>query len=277
MKFKYEIVKISSMYPAKLFLQDNPGRRCNTSLHWHSALEFLYIIDGALNVLDEGKETQLKSGDVYFVNHDRFHRTTSDAPEENVKYLVVLLSYEKLRTYYPNIEKLEFSLQKSPGAEREIAALLGEIAENYERRQTGYEMKINSLLHEVYYLLISACICEEDNPCSSISNKELEYVKTAIEYMGAHYLEELTLKSIAEAIGLSESYFSRCFKNITRTSVMQYLANLRLEAALTEILSENKSVTAAAFDNGFTSVKSLIEVCKKTYDCTPGQYKFKNK
>ena len=211
------------------------------------------------------------------MNHDRFHRTTSDAPEENVKYLVVLLSYEKLRTYYPNIEKLEFSLQKSPGAEREIAALLGEIAENYERRQTGYEMKINSLLHEIYYLLISACICEEDNPCSSISNKELEYVKTAIEYMGAHYLEELTLKSIAEAIGLSESYFSRCFKNITRTSVMQYLANLRLEAALTEILSENKSVTAAAFDNGFTSVKSLIEVCKKTYDCTPGQYKFKNK
>ena len=189
----------------------------------------------------------------------------------------MLLSYEKLRTYYPNIEKLEFSLQKSPGAEREIAALLGEIAENYERRQTGYEMKINSLLHEIYYLLISACICEEDNPCSSISNKELEYVKTAIEYMGAHYLEELTLKSIAEAIGLSESYFSRCFKNITRTSVMQYLANLRLEAALTEILSENKSVTAAAFDNGFTSVKSLIEVCKKTYDCTPGQYKFKNK
>ena len=33
MKFKYEIVKISSMYPAKLFLQDKPGRRCNTSLH----------------------------------------------------------------------------------------------------------------------------------------------------------------------------------------------------------------------------------------------------
>ena len=71
------------------------------------------------------------------------------------------------------------------------------------------------------------------------------------------------------------SYFSRCFKRITRISVMQYLANIRLESALRDIINENKSVTDAAFDNGLTSVKSFIELCKKVYNCTPGQYKSK--
>ena len=95
--------------------------------------------------------------------------------------------------------------------------------------------------------------------------------------MGEHYLENLTLGDIAAEIGLSGSYFSRCFKSITRTSVMQYLSNIRLESALRDIIFEHKSVTDAAFDNGFTSVKSFIELCKKTYNCTPGQYKFQNK
>ena len=277
MKFKYEIVKTNSLYPAKLYLQNKPGRRCNTSLHWHSAMELLYILDGELNVMVEGTVTELKTGDMFFINHDRFHRTFSEAPEKNVNYLVVLISYEQLCQYYPNIDHLEFSLKKSDCSIKQITALLAQIAEQYDRKRLGYEMKINSLLHEIYYVLISRCICKDKNNVNSISNKELEYVKLAIEYMGNNYLEDLTLKSIADSIGLSESYFSRCFKNITRTSAMQYLANLRLESALRDIIFENKSVTEAAFYNGFTSVKSFIEVCKKTYDCTPGQYKFRHK
>lgn len=56
---------------------------------------------------------------------------------------------------------------------------------------------------------------------------------------------------------------------------MQYLANIRLGSALIDIVEKNKTVTDAAFDNGFTSTKSFIELCKKIYNCTLGQYKFK--
>lgn len=276
MRFKYEIVKLNRRYPAKLYLQNKPGGRCNTSLHWHSTMELLYIVDGRLNVMDEGNVTPLESGDIYFVNHDRFHRTFSDHPDENIKYLVVLLSYEKLCQYYPNREELEFCLSRSDEAKRAITGLLGRITEVFEKQETGYEMMINSLLHEIYYHLIASCICEKSDQSYTVNNKELEYVKMAIEYMGKNYLEDLTLAAIAEAVGLSESYFSRCFKNITRTSAMQYLAALRLEAALRDIVVENKSVTEAAFDNGFTSVKSFIGMCKKTYGCTPREYKFRN-
>ena len=273
MEYKYEIVKYSYNYPAKIYLQNKPGRRCNTSIHWHKAMELLYIIDGSLNVMENGKATELKSGDVYFVNHDCFHKTFTSYPNDTVKYLVVLLSYESLLAYYPNYSRFEFVLRKSEPSEEKITDLLKQTALFFEEKPPGYEMMINSLLHGIYYVLISECICENSGKASYESSKETEYVKTAIEYMGKHHLENLTLKKISAEIGLSSSYFSRCFKSVTGTSVMQYLSNIRLESALRDIIFENKSVTDAAFDNGFTSVKSFIELCKKTYNRTPGQYK----
>lgn len=57
--------------------------------------------------------------------------------------------------------------------------------------------------------------------------------------------------------------------------VMHYSPGIRLESALSDIVEENKTVTNAALDNGFNSVKSFIQLCKTVYDCTPGQYKAK--
>ncbi|MGN0488511.1 MAG: helix-turn-helix transcriptional regulator [Ruminococcus sp.] len=188
-----------------------------------------------------------------------------------------MLSYDRLLKYYPNIEQPEFSISDSDSAINKIREFLKNVALYFEEKPLGYEMKINSLLHDIYFVLMSECVCENRKNTNSVSDKELEYVKNAIEYIGQNYLEDLTLDNIVNKAGLSTSYFSRCFKSITGKSVMQYLANIRLESALHDIVDENKTVTDAAFDNGFTSVKSFIELCKKVYNCTPGQYKFKYK
>lgn len=203
------------------------------------------------------------------------HRTISAEPDENIKYLVVLLSYERLLKYYPHIKDYEFSLGDKISAQQKIKELLRQTAVFFETMPTGYEVKINSLMHDIFFVLVSECAVEGSEKTKSASDKEFEYIKSAIEFMGQKYSEDITLNDISSKMGLSTSYFSRCFKRITRISVMQYLANIRLESALRDIINENKSVTDAAFDNGFTSVKSFIELCKKVYNCTPGQYKNK--
>ncbi len=273
MEYKYEIVKYNDKYPAKIFLQNKPGKRCCTSLHWHKAFEFLYIIDGNLNVKNNSTVTSLKSGDIYFINSDCFHRTFTTEPENNIKYLVVLLSYEQLLKYYPNLYRFEFNPLENDCAKCKITDLLKQVSVLFEEKTDGFEIKIHSLLLDIYYILITDCAVESSEKIQSSNNKDFEYVKSAIKFMGEKYQENITLADICSKIGLSTSYFSRCFKNITRTSVMQYLANIRLESALREIVEDNKTVTCAAFDNGFASVKSFIDLCKKVYNCTPKQYK----
>ena len=74
-------------------------------------------------------------------------------------------------------------------------------------------------------------------------------------------------------VNLSPSYFSKYFKKVTQISYSEYLANLRLEKAIQDMLENNTSVSAAALRNGFANVKSFITQCKKVYKCTPAQYK----
>ncbi len=76
-------------------------------------------------------------------------------------------------------------------------------------------------------------------------------------------------------VNLSPSYFSKYFKNVTQVSFSEYLANLRLENAVNDMLNYNTTVSTAAFENGFANVKSFITQCKKVYGCTPAQYKKK--
>lgn len=184
MEYKYEIVKFSDKYPAKIYLQNKPDRRCNTKLHWHKAMELLYIIDGSLNVMNEGKVTVLNNNDIYFVNHDCFHRTFTSHSDKNIKYLVVLLSYDKLLKYYPTLEQLEFDISESVSARSKITDLLNQTALYFEERPVGYEMKINSLLYDIYYVLMSECVCENRKNTNSVSNKELEYVKMQLNIWG---------------------------------------------------------------------------------------------
>ena len=65
------------------------------------------------------------------------------------------------------------------------------------------------------------------------------------------------------------------YKRQTRVSFSEYLANLRLENAINDMLDKNSTVSAAALENGFANVKSFITQCKKVYGLTPAQYKKK--
>ena len=51
--------------------------------------------------------------------------------------------------------------------------------------------------------------------------------------------------------------------------ILQYINRIRLEHANNELLSGDATVTEAALNNGFSSVKAYIETCKKVYGMTP--------
>lgn len=109
------------------------------------------------------------------------------------------------------------------------------------------------------------------------ANDNFHYAKEAIEYIGMHYTDNISLGEVSAYVGLSPSYFSRYFKSITKNTFVQYLNEVRLENALRDITENNVSVTNAALNNGFANVKSFIRMCKSVYNCTPTGYKIKYK
>ena len=66
-------------------------------------------------------------------------------------------------------------------------------------------------------------------------------LKTAIDYMEEHLLEDIGAQEVADAVYLSPFYFQKCFKIITGYSIGEYLKNRRLYLAGLEVLKSNTS------------------------------------
>ena len=271
MKYHYEVVKYDENLPAKVLMQHKPGYRCNTFLHWHKELEFVYMIDGELDAKIGGKEVRINSGDFYFCNSEEIHITSAPDEKKTVKYVVVLLSYDYLRSFHKTIDRYQFRIGDKN--KTEICDLLKRVVSIKESDEQYADISLNIVLLEIYRYLLKNCTLKKESKLPTNVPENFIYAKKAIEYVEKNYKNDISMKSVADLVGLSPTYFSKYFKNVADVSFIRYLNLVRLEHALNDMFYDNQIVTNAAMNNGFANVKSFIELCKKIYGHTPTEYK----
>lgn len=98
--------------------------------------------------------------------------------------------------------------------------------------------------------------------------------KMFLDSLMHRYAEEWTLDAMAECCGLGVTRFVYYCRQITNQTPMQYLSQLRLEAA-TEMLraSLKKSITEIAFACGFTSSQYFATTFRKLHGCSPREFR----
>ena len=92
-------------------------------------------------------------------------------------------------------------------------------------------------------------------------------------YISEHYSEKITLSSMSAMAGLSPSYFSRKFNQVTGMGMKEFLNYVRLEAASVELCSTRHSITDVALNCGFSDSNYFKDVFKKMYGLSPRAYR----
>lgn len=271
-RYKYEIVSADDNLPGKVILFDKPGSECYTNKHWHKNIEIDYVLDGKLWIMANNEEMDIADGEYFVINNDDIHQTCGKTPDENVKYLVVLYSYNFIKAYFDDFESYSFDVNKNKEAKAEIKRQLDLIVECVEQQGDFTELKITSAMTQILIELCTKCLVERTKTHTEMENEELEYAKKAIDYIKLNFKERITLGEIASHVGLTPTYFSRYFKQNTRKTFKQYLNLVRLEHALRDIQNSGISETRAAVENGFPSVKAFIAAFKSVYNCTLSEY-----
>lgn len=99
-------------------------------------------------------------------------------------------------------------------------------------------------------------------------------INNAVEYIRAHYgKESLSLGEIAESVGMSATYFSKCFRQETGLSCTQYITRLRMEKAVELLGNPSFKVYEVAYAIGFSEYAHFAKVFKKTFDFSPSEYR----
>lgn len=95
----------------------------------------------------------------------------------------------------------------------------------------------------------------------------------AMSYIGEHFMENFSIKEVAESAGFSEKYFISSFRQKVGISPKQYLIQCRMRYASHMLVHSEEKIQDIAFYMGYADVYSFSKAFKKFYDETPSEFR----
>ncbi|WP_032120813.1 response regulator transcription factor [Clostridium amazonitimonense] len=134
-----------------------------------------------------------------------------------------------------------------------------------------YAAKLN-IIDELYEFVYSYLMKVVDILREKDAESEETGIEKAVEFLKAHYREDISLKDVASYAYLSESYLSRKMKKVLGIGFSEYITKLRMERAI-ELLTEPKAkVTEVALQVGYTDYRYFSQSFKKYTGYSPREF-----
>ncbi len=110
---------------------------------------------------------------------------------------------------------------------------------------------------------------------SEKEQRNLKLVKRAIKYMEENIANDISLISVADAIGIGPTLFSKIFKEQMGIKFVDYCSNLKLEYAQKLLEQGNMDIDEISQTIGYSQTRYFIKKFKNQYGITPKQYQMK--
>ena len=122
----------------------------------------------------------------------------------------------------------------------------------------------------VFYPVITN-LCTAETPLAKKHSVLLESVK---EYIDIHYADkELSLKQIAGAFNLSQSYLGKIFREHFNLSIKDHITHVRLQYAAEYLVQSNYSIKKIMDLSGFDNESNFYRVFRASFGVTPSSYR----
>lgn len=101
-------------------------------------------------------------------------------------------------------------------------------------------------------------------------------IRRAVEYIQAHYTEDISLNTVAEMVYLHRDYLSRQFKKEVGINYSEYLLKIRLDKAKKLLETTDMRISDVASSVGISNLSYFSTVFNKTYGLKPKEIRKKN-
>ena len=117
-------------------------------------------------------------------------------------------------------------------------------------------------------------VCTAADPLQDLKKGDRShYVLEAMYYIGAHFSDaDMTVRTVAEALGISEGYLSHVFKKETNYTLLNYLTRYRVQKAMDLLNDYKKKVYEVAELVGYRDTTYFSTTFKKFVGLSPSEY-----
>lgn len=256
--------------------------------HWHKDLEFILIKKGTMTYNVNGELIELSENNGIMVNSRQLHYGFS-AQHNECEFICILLSPELLAGnawFYQNyIERITENpsdpyLYLAPsGWQGRILSTLEKLYHSFdcENGQEFVSIKPQSYFETIkFFIEIMKILYENlnlENQTRTEESSGLISLKSMMIYIEEHYMEKITIESIAQSGICCKSRCSLLFKKYLNDTPVIYTTKLRLRKSLTALLTTDKSMTEIGYEFGFCTASYYCETFKKYYGMSPLAYR----
>ncbi|MHB8063975.1 MAG: helix-turn-helix domain-containing protein [Ruminiclostridium sp.] len=274
-------------------------------VHWHTAIELLYVESSNFNISVNNGNFDLEEGDILFIANGDTHGFSN---QNNIgRRIFIQFDPSAFNAFgcnniiKPLISNTFKISSKDIPFQQNLKNHIVSIVESYSKvnlastkpydtgeslsctytflkckKDFGFELFLSARIYDIlaiisYFLAGKVNLQNSNNNFKKIHG--LEKLKEAFKYIDANYMNDISLPDVAKSVGFSEFYFSRIFKDITEKNFSLYLNEYRIKQAEQFLIKSNMSVADIAYTVGFNSIVTFNRAFKSIKGCSPSVYK----
>ena len=234
--------------------------------HFHNFYEIYYLCEGKMRYIIKDEFFDVAKNDIVLIPKGVIHNTSYG--KDGTKRLLInfsedLVSYPELLLAF---QKKVISLSDDDGIEFE--RIFNKLKSEQARDDNYSNLLISQFLNEILIIISRGNITNAEPELDEYS----QIMQSAVKYINNTFATDISLTDLSLKFGLSKSFFSRKFKEITGFGVSEYITLVRIKNA-EKMLCENKiSVTDVAFACGFNDCSYFAATFKRIMGITPHKF-----
>lgn len=253
--------------------------------HWHSEMEFVEILQGAIECHIGEEIIELREGDTFFINSGVIHKYQAPkvCREKQCMFSDILflpeiiapnssLIYEKYIRPIVLYGKPFLVMRQTQAWEESVQNLYHHIVNVCLAEEDLTELRIQAGVSELWTRLFHYLYREESEQQENKNILTQARLRKMMQFIWDHFHEKITLDDIAASANISKSAALRCFRSGMQTSPVGYLNDFRLNRAKELLLTSHSTVSEIAVSVGFDNVGYFDRVFRRTFGLTPKQF-----
>lgn len=269
-------------FPLQYYLDDTRDFYNNrVDWHWHNEFEIVAVSEGEV-ICHVGQESfRLKDGEAVFINSKVLHQFTSDdyGVMPNIVFSPTFIAPEQTAIYEKFIAPIEKStmeyliFRKDNKWQSGVLELLNALFQCMSAGEFN-ELQVRNFLSEAW-LIITEHIQRslEENKHRNDNNSSSNRVKLMIQYIRAHYMEEISLEDIAVSANISKNTAMRYFGANIGISPVDYLIQYRIGISCKLLKETSDKISNIADCVGYENTSYFCRLFRKYVGVSPKKYR----
>ena len=247
------------VHTSEVIETDRPNGRGDYQLLYISAGKLHLYVDGEERIITKGNMLLFRPGETQIYN-----LYSADTPET---YWVHFTGsdVDLLLDYYgmPKNENVFFT-----GTSPDYQWLFKQMIQELQLCRVNYEDLLNMNLRHIF-LMINRFLKEG----TELDSDALDEVERATHYFNENYNLNICIKDYANERHMSECWFNRTFKHVTKVTPMQYIIQLRMTNALNLLEHTSYNIIQVANAVGYDDAYYFSRLFKKNIGVSPTEYR----